>query len=223
MNLIAINGSPHGEKGTTGMLLSEVVRAAQEDGASVTVVQLGDYTVGPCRACDACHRTGQCPLPDDFASIRDAMLAADGVILASPNYLVSVTAQLKALMDRCCGPLHCLAFRGKYSAAVVTSGGGGCAEVENYMLGFLRHLGSWTVGSVGATGAQLANPAGRTRAMQSAADLGKAITIAIRQRRTYADQIPQQDEFAVLMKQLVQFRREQWTHEYEYWKSKGWL
>lgn len=223
MKIVAVNGSPHGEKGTTGMLLSEVVRAAQEDGASITVVQLRDYNVGPCRACDTCHRTGQCLLPDDFPHIRDAMLSADGVILASPNYLVSVTAQLKALLDRCCGPLHCLAMRGKYSAAVVTSGGGGCGEVESYMLGFLRHMGSWTVGSVGATAAQLLNPAERGLVMQSAAELGKAVTLAIRQRRTYPDQIAQQDEFAVLMKRLVQFRKEQWTYEFEYWQSRGWL
>ncbi len=223
MKIIAINGSPHGEKGTTGMLLAEVVREAQAAGASVTTLAVADHKVGPCVACDACHKTGKCPTKDDFHRFRDAMLSADGVILASPNYLVSVTAQLKAVMDRCCGLLHCLALKGKHSAVVVTSGGGGCQEVDAYMQSFLRHMGSWTVGGTGATAAMLASPPQRARALESAAGLGKTLVQAIRQGRTYPDQLADQDAFSQRMKQLVEFRKDSWTYEYEYWKSKGWL
>ena len=150
-------------------------------------------------------------------------MGADGVILASPNYLVSVTAQLKAVMDRCCGLLHCLALKGKYSAAVVTSGGGGCQEVQDYMLSFLRHMGSWTVGGASATAAVLMSPPQRARAMESAAGLGKTLVQAIRQGRTYPDQLVEQNAFAQRMRQLVEFRKELWAYEHEYWKSRGWL
>ena len=223
MNILAINGSPHGEKGTTGMLLAEVVREAQAAGASVTTLNVVDNKVGPCLACDSCHKTGRCPVEDDFPCFRDALLLADGVILASPNYLVSVTAQLKAVMDRCCGLLHCLALKNKYSVAVVTSGGGGCKEVEDYMLAFLRHMGSWTVGSTGATAAMLQSPPERARALEAAGGLGKTLVQAIRQRRTYPDQLADQNAFAQRMKQLVEFRKDLWAYEYEYWKSRGWL
>jgi multimeric flavodoxin WrbA len=223
MNILAINGSPHGEKGTTGMLLAEVVRQAQAAGASVTTLSVADHKVSPCLACDSCHKTGLCPIKDDFPCFRDALVSADGVILASPNYLVSVTAQIKAVMDRCCGLLHCLALKNKYAVAVVTSGGGGCQEVEAYMLAFLRHMGSWTVGSTGATAAMLQSPPDRVRALESAAGLGKTLVQAIRQRRTYPDQLADQNTFAQRMKQLVEFRKDLWAYEYEYWKSRGWL
>ena len=35
------------------------------------------------------------------------MLAADGIIFATPNYTLQVSAQMKALIDRCNLLLHC--------------------------------------------------------------------------------------------------------------------
>ena len=107
MKIGASLGSPHGPKGATGTLLAEVVRGAQAAGAEASVFSLTDHKVVPCLACDACHKTGVCPQKDDFNTLKSAMLGADGIILASPNYINSVSAQMKALFDRCCGPLHC--------------------------------------------------------------------------------------------------------------------
>jgi multimeric flavodoxin WrbA len=223
MNIVAINGSPHGAKGTTGSLLSEATKSAQAAGATVTTLGVSDHQVNPCRACDVCHRTGTCAIKDDFHRFKDALLAADGIILASPNYLSSVSAQLKAVMDRCCGLLHCQALRGKYSAAIVTSGGGGQEQVQEYILGFLRNMGSWTVGGAGATAATLANPATRPAALQAAAKLGAELVQAISSRTTYPEQQAQQSAFAQRMKQLVSARSDEWTYEADYWRSRGWL
>ncbi|MCD6365646.1 MAG: flavodoxin family protein [Planctomycetes bacterium] len=54
-------------------------------------------------------------------------------VLGSPNYIFNVSAQMKALLDRCCGPLHRNAWDGKYGVAVVTSGGGGQEQVDRYL------------------------------------------------------------------------------------------
>ena len=223
MDIVTINGSPHGAGGTTGLLLSEATRSAQAAGATVTTLVVSDYQVNPCRACDVCHRTGACAVKDDFHRFKDALLAADGIILASPNYLSSVSAQLKAVMDRCCGLLHCQALRGKYSAAVVTSGGGGQEQVQQYILGFLRNMGSWTVGGAGATAAMLADPAARPAALQAAAKLGADLVQAISSVATYPEQRAQQSAFAERMKQLVRSRGKEWTYEADCWRSRGWL
>jgi multimeric flavodoxin WrbA len=223
MKIAAILGSPHGVKGATGTLLAELVRGAREAGAEATVLSLAELDVNPCRACDACHKTGVCPQKDDFNTIRSAMMEADGIVLASPNYIVSVSAQMKALFDRCCGLLHCQALRGKYAAAVETSGGTGGQEVQQYMLRFERMLGCWTAGSAGATGTDLAGPAGRQRVLAAAAELGKALVEAIRQKRTFPEQVAEHTAFFERMKALVQYRKEAWPYEYQHWKSKGWL
>jgi multimeric flavodoxin WrbA len=221
MRLVAILGSPHGIKGSTGQLLAEAVRGAEKAGAPVATLSLSDYEVLPCPACDACHRTGTCPQRDDFRKFKEAMEGADGILLASPNYIASVTAQTKALMDRCCGLLHLQGLEGKYAAAVVTSGGAGGDEVERYMLRFLRALGCWTVGSVGAQGWQLAQDPARAKCFGAAADLGRRLVACIKKKETFPDQVPERAAFAERMKQLVTMRKDAWTFEYEYWKSHG--
>ena len=221
MKLVAILGSPHGMKGSTGRLLAGLLDGAREAGAEVSTYSLSEKQVAPCRACDVCHKTGKCSIQDDFQELLQAMLDADAIVLASPNYIVSVTAQMKALFDRCCGPLHLQIMDGKHAAAVVTSGGGGSEEVESYILRFLRTLGCWTVGSVGAEGAQLFGEDSRTKMLVSAASLGAKLVVAAEAKQTFPDQQAERDAFRQRMKQLMTFRREEWPYEYEYWEAAG--
>jgi multimeric flavodoxin WrbA len=221
MNIVAILGSPHGMKGTTGALLAGVTSSAKSAGAEVKTFSLSKMTVKPCHACDACHRTGKCSIKDDFKTLKTAMLAADGIILASPNYITSVSAQMKAVFDRCCGPLHCQAMQGKYGTAVVTSGGVESKIVEKYMIGFLRIMGCWTVGSVGAEAQQMVDETARAQKLKAAARLGIRLVEAIRDKKTYAGQVAVQNSFYERMKMLVTIRKDDWAYEYKYWKSLG--
>jgi len=219
MNIVALLGSPHGMKGTTGALLAGATSSAEAAGAGVKTLLLSEMTVKPCRGCDACHRTGECSIKDDFKSLRTAMLAADGVILASPNYITSVSAQMKAVFDRCCGPLHCQAMQGKYGAAVVTSGGAESGVVEKYMIEFLRIMGCSTVGSVGAEAWQIVDEKARAPKLKAAAALGTRLVEAIRDKKRYPRQVAVQRAFYERMKTLVTMRKDDWAYEYEYWKS----
>lgn len=221
MRIVAILGSPHGIKGSTGQLLAEVVRGAEKAGAMATILSLAEHQVEPCLACDACHRSGQCAQRDDFRQFRDAMTTADGIVLASPNYIVSVSAQMKALMDRSSGLLHVQGLKGKYAAAVETSGGMGGEDVQQYLLKFLRAAGCWTVGSLGATGWQLAQDATRAKALAAASDLGARLVECIKTKQTFPDQAPERDAFAERMRQVVLSQKSTWVYEYEYWKSRG--
>lgn len=151
MNFIAINGSPHAQRGNTGLLLDKVVEGVQNAGGTVEMVYLSKIKVNPCVGCDACHKTGSCPIPDDFEELKKKLLACDGFILASPNYIMSVSAQMKALFDRCCGIIHCQAMDGKYGVVVETSGGGGDEQVIDYMQRVVGMLGAWSVGGVGSS------------------------------------------------------------------------
>jgi len=221
MKIVSIIGSPHGMDGITGQLLGPLLDAARQAGAEVTAISLADLSVLPCTACDACHRAGTCSQTDDFEHVRRAIDEADGLVLASPNYIFNVTAQMKALLDRCCGPLHLQAFDGKYGAAVVTSGGPGSIEVEKYLLRFLRNLGMWTVGSVGAEGRQFADPSARAPLMEAAGRLGTRLVDAIYRKTKFPDQESDRREFYDRMKMLITMRREEWPYEYEYWQKKG--
>ncbi len=221
MNIVAVLGSPHGMKGSTGTVLEALAAAAKAYGADVTLLSLAKLKVGPCRACDTCHKTGACPTRDDFNKIKESLLAADGVVLASPNYIFSITAQMKCLMDRWCGPLHLQAMEGKYGAAVVTSGGKESLEVETYILRFLRAMGCWTVGSVGAEAWTLAHPEMASHVLGAAAELGGRLVAAIRNKETFPAQVPERRAFFDHMKTLVTMRKAEWPYEYERWRALG--
>lgn len=217
MKLVAIMGSPHGMNGNTGMLLQRMLQGVRDAGAEVELISLSEKDVQPCRGCDACHITGECIIADDFADIRRAFEQADGLILASPNYIVSVTAQLKALLDRCSPLIHLQALEGKYAAAVVTSGGPGSDEVEGYLLRFLRSLGYATVGSVGAMGWQLQQDALRAASLQAAAALGARLVQAIAAHTPFPEQQQEREAMLTRMRQLVGMQKAHWPYEYRYW------
>ena len=40
---------------------------------------------------------------DDMSEILDKMLAADVIVMATPVYFYTMSAQMKTLIDRCCG------------------------------------------------------------------------------------------------------------------------
>jgi multimeric flavodoxin WrbA len=221
MNIVAILGSPHGLEGNTGTLLAQVTQAAEQAGAHVQTLSLSEHAVHACIACDTCHKAGRCPGQDQMREIRRAMEQADGIILASPVYLFSVTAQMKAVLDRSCGAVHCQAMRGKYGAAVVTAGGAGSAEVEEYLLRALRALGCWTVGSVGAPAQELHDPGRREAHFAAAAQLGARLTHAIRERVIPPDQVENRTRFLQWMRELVTSQKEAWPYEYEYWRTHG--
>lgn len=220
MKIVSILGSPHGQKGNTGRLLELVHAGARDEGAQIEAICLGAGLVRPCVACDTCHRTGRCPHPDAFEDIRAKIAAADGVILASPNYIFSVSAQLKAFMDRCCGTIHCLGFEGKYGAAVVTSGGGGDEPIVDYIGRFQLATGIWPLGGVHATMAALPDGEFTAGIVDQARNLGKELVQACRDRRTDPDVEREMRDFRARMHDLVTWHREEWPYEYAYWQDR---
>ena len=223
MKIVAIMGSPRGMKGNTGRLLQSLLDGAEAAGAQTEVHSITRLTVKPCVACDTCHRTGRCAINDDFQMLWESMTAADAIVLASPNYIVSVTAQLKALLDRCCGPLHLSALEGRYAAAVVTAGGGGCDEVAAYMLSFMTNMGCWSVGSATADAWELVNEELATPRLRASRELGAQIVAAVEARQAMPEQETTRNAFRDRMKQLIGAMGEHWPYEYEYFKSRGWV
>jgi multimeric flavodoxin WrbA len=97
--ITAIYGSPR-RQGNTATLLRQAVRGARDQGLTVTEIYLRDLKISPCLEIYGCTRDGECAIRDDFQGARDAILGADGIMLASPIFFYSVSAQVKILMDR---------------------------------------------------------------------------------------------------------------------------
>ena len=100
MKVIGIAGSPRRD-GNTDLLLAEVMKGAASKGAEVKTIILNNLKIAPCQHCDACLETGKCKVKDDMQKIYNELEQADRIVLASPIQFMTVTAQMKAMIDRC--------------------------------------------------------------------------------------------------------------------------
>jgi len=97
--IIAIYGSPR-RKGNTAALLKKAIEGARDCGADVEEIVLRDLKISPCLEIYGCMQAGECAIKDDFQMVRDKILHAQGLILASPVFFYSVSSHTKILMDR---------------------------------------------------------------------------------------------------------------------------
>jgi multimeric flavodoxin WrbA len=100
LSILAILGSPR-KGGNTSILLERVLKGFSSEGAETELIDACRLRIRPCEEIYTCEKDGTCPLKDDMAAIYPKLLAADGVVLASPIFFYGLTAQVKALIDRC--------------------------------------------------------------------------------------------------------------------------
>jgi len=100
LRVLGISGSPR-RGGNTDLLLAEVMRGAASREAEVKTIILNDLNFIACQHCDACLKKGKCKYQDDMQMIYRELELADRIVLASPIHFMGVTAQMKAMIDRC--------------------------------------------------------------------------------------------------------------------------
>ena len=100
MKVVGISGSPR-RGGNTETLLREVLRGAEEAGAETRLFILSRMNIAPCIHCDGCLAEGECVVKDDMWLIYPEIESLDALVLASPIHFYGVTAQAKAMIDRC--------------------------------------------------------------------------------------------------------------------------
>ena len=101
MKIVGICGSPR--EGATEFLLKKALDELEmEDSFETTFISVKDKKISPCMHCNHCVESkGECSIHDDMYEIHKALRQADGIILASPIHFGSISAQLKAVIDRC--------------------------------------------------------------------------------------------------------------------------
>ena len=106
MRILAINGSPKGERSNTWQLtqafLDGVTERLGADNVELRTVIVRDLDIQPCRGCFACWRNeaGQCVIKDDMRDIIADRVWADVTIWSFPLYYFGVPGPLKNLIDR---------------------------------------------------------------------------------------------------------------------------
>ncbi len=102
-NVLILSSSPR-RGGNSDTLCDEFMRGALQAGNTVEKIFLRDKKINYCTGCSVCSTSGKpCPQRDDAAEIIGKMLAADVIVMATPVYFYTMSAQMKTLIDRCCG------------------------------------------------------------------------------------------------------------------------
>lgn len=100
MKVVAFNGSPR-KGGNTEQCLKIVEKELNAQGIDLEIISVGNQVRG-CAACYHCLNTGSghCVQKDPVNEWIDKMVAADGVILASPVYYGGIAGGMKCFLDR---------------------------------------------------------------------------------------------------------------------------
>jgi len=101
MLVLGFQGSPR-RKGNTSYLLATFMQAAEKLGAQTQIVEVTRKDIIPCKELVVCEKKGYCPIDDDIKNeIYPLIRKAEVVVLATPIFFFNMTAQLKAVVDRC--------------------------------------------------------------------------------------------------------------------------
>ena len=123
--ILELISSPR-KNGNSTLLAHAIADGARSGGARVEKVNLHRLNIRPCTACDKCHVADDrfCVIRDDMRRLYGKIVAAEGIIYASPVYWFSVSAQMKLFMDRCyaLGGPGGWALSGKRIAVALTYG-----------------------------------------------------------------------------------------------------
>lgn len=97
--ILAVSSSPR-RNGNSELLLQSFSRGAEKEGWGTITIRINDLRIRPCQACDRCATTGECVLQDDMQDVYPQVVSAGAMVLATPVYFGTLSAQLKMFIDR---------------------------------------------------------------------------------------------------------------------------
>jgi multimeric flavodoxin WrbA len=128
MKVVAIGGSPR-KNGNTDILIDEVLKEVSARGIETEKIIISEYKINPCQGHANCGSFSECKQKDDATWILEKFSQAEAVVLASPVYYYSISAQIKAFMDRnYFFYTHDQEIKAKYAVLIAIGGGEGADE-----------------------------------------------------------------------------------------------
>ncbi len=175
--VLVISSTPR-NSGNSDVLCDEFIKGAQEAGHQTEKIRLKDKNINYCTGCGCCNdQNTPCPQKDDMPELIQKMIEADVIVMATPVYFYTVSAQMKTFIDRCCAKYTHITNKEFYF--IITA-----ADTREIALqrtledfrGFLDCLNyADEKGVLFGTGVWQLNEVKQTRYMQEAYQLGKNV------------------------------------------------
>jgi multimeric flavodoxin WrbA len=181
-NILILKGSPR-ERGNSSVLADQFAAGAKSNGAKVESIYLHGLDIRACDACDLCELGNGCVINDDMQDVYPKLETADAIVLASPVYWFTFSAQMKLCIDRWYAyqssdwqELH-----GKKFALILTYGdsdlytSGGINAISTFET-MCRYLKSEIVGMVYGTMSDIGDAEKQPELMEQAYKLGQKLS-----------------------------------------------
>ncbi len=124
MLIVGLNGSPN-KNGNTKFLLKKVLESAESRGAETVIIDVHEVmsSLKNC-FCVVCSNpcSGKCYEGTKLEEAFELLKKADGIVMGSPVYFGTVTAQLKAFFDKSRKLRNEKAFYNKVAAGITVGG-----------------------------------------------------------------------------------------------------
>jgi len=179
--ILVLKGSPR-ENGNSNVLAEQVIVGAKEAGAEVKSFMLHHMDIRPCDACDVCQETGVCIVKDDMQTLYPLLEKADAIVIASPVYWFTLSAQTKLCIDRwyALESPQGSALRGKQIGIILTYGdtdlytSGGINAIHTFESMF-RYIGAEIKGMVYGSANKIGDAEKQPALMDKAYQLGQKL------------------------------------------------
>ena len=175
--VLLISASPR-KGGNSDTLCEQFMKGAADAGKLVEKLRLAELKIDYCSACYACKKLGHCVKQDDMQLVLEKMAESDVIVLATPVYFYTMSAQLKTMIDRTLGGAKDPRL-GNKEFYIIATAADSKAEMERTVDGIRGYLeclpGAKEMGVIYGAGAWQLGDILQNPAMQEAYTAGKNV------------------------------------------------
>ena len=175
--VLVISSSPR-INGNSDLLCNQFAAGSLEAGNQTEKISLREKEINYCTGCGACVTGNKgCRQKDDAAEILDKMIEADVIVMATPVYFYTMSAQMKTLIDRTCARYTEMSNKEFYF--IVTAADNNRQQMERTIEGFRGFTSCLNSpkenGIIYGVGAYKIGEIKRSSAMAQAFEMGKRV------------------------------------------------
>lgn len=234
MRIAILMGSPRKKDSykICEQIKAELIQRAGEEEVEFDYIMLKQLHIEECRGCEQCLVKGEkfCPIKDECDQVKQRLIEADGIILASPVYACQVSGTFKKVIDRLSYLFHRPELVAKPVLTVLTTAGGGIKDTNRYLKlvadGWACHLcGQLAVSCTryfeNRWGGAVSDVKYKTKINERIKVLVDKFELEIQNRKS--GQLPRPSLYDIFMFSGLKTKTYTSQADYAYWKEKGWM
>ncbi len=209
-HVVAILGGK--QDGNTHNLLKFLEKHLHSHDIQMEFIPLNSRNIKDCQGCEQCVLGDGCVMNDDMLLIKELMMHADGIILASPVYNNNISGKMKMFIDRTAKWAHSPVLTSKPYLGVTTTSSSGLKLVLKYLTTVGVNWGAHPIGNIWASKRKI--PKKKNLAVLKRFIV--SINLEPTNHRPTLNQIIQFQVKKVLAKTVF-------PNDYAFWQQNGWL